>query len=64
MQQTLKASLGTNTHHTIVMTHGQVKLQMIHLPTGMACGVKSITGINKYSITIVNLLASIEVTIN
>ena len=46
--------------HTIMMKHMWVKYQVVHVPTGVACGVKSITCINNYSIAIVNLLALIE----
>ena len=34
--------------------------QVIHVPTGAACGVKSVTGINNYSIAVIDLLASID----
>ena len=43
------ARRGNNAGHTIMMTHTQAKYQVIRMPTGAACGVQSITGINNYS---------------
>ena len=40
---------GNNTGHTIVTMHVRAKYQVILVPTGVACGVKSITSINIYS---------------
>ena len=40
---------GNNTGHTIMMMHMRAKYQVIHVPRGTACGVKSITGMNNYS---------------
>ena len=43
------ARRGNNTGHSIVMTHIWAKYQVIFMPTGAACGVRSITSINNYS---------------
>ena len=50
---------GSNTGHTVVMTHVRAKHQVIRVPTGAACGVKSIADINNLytNIVIANLLA-------
>ena len=40
--------------HIDVMADMWVKYQVIPVPTGVACGVKSITSMNNYSIAIVN----------
>ena len=44
--QTPEARLRNNSCHTIVMTHLQAKYEVIHEPTCVIRGVKSIIGIN------------------